>query len=966
MEPSPNEQSQASPATSSSHTSSTTPRHVKEGDEEADTLFMPLKSRPTGDFANISNARRNTLDGDFATLGEDERRELTRIATTLTHHQSNTVRESTGSDGAVECNPVLNPESDQFDLAKWLQHFVQQFRDQGHMVRKAGIAFRNLGVSGTGEALQLQSTVGDYLTSPLRPGELLSFRAKAPKQILHKFNGLVKSGELLIVLGRPGSECSTLLKSMCGELHGLELYQDADINYNGIPQNVMMKEFKGEAIYNQEVDKHFPHLTVGQTLEFAASCRTPSHRIHGMSREEFCQYAAKVVMTVGNDFIRGVSGGERKRVSIAEVIVAGAPLFAWDNRQVSIHDTMEVANAVAIYQASQSIYDLFDKARVLRPRKGMEERVPRTPEEFEEYWRRSTEFKALQTELEQHQEEFPVDDSGANAQEFRKQKQLVQSKHTRPGSPYLISVPMQVRLNTRRGFQRIWNDKSATLAAVLSQIVIALVVGSIYYGQVNATANLASKGAVLFTAVLINALAAISEIASLYRYNQREIVEKHKSYAFYHPATEAIAGIITDIPIKFITSVAFNLVLYFLSGLRREAGPFFLYFLISYMATFIMAAVFRTMAAITKTVSQAMSLAGFLVLALVIYTGFVVAVPQMHDWFSWIRWINPLFYAFEILIANEFHGREFICSTIIPSYSPNAGNSWICSAVGAIAGRHTVNGDSYIAASFEYHYSHVWRNFGILMAFLIELMGTYFLATELNSATQGKAEALVFLRGRVPAYLKKGVRGAVSDEEMIHGAKERSQTESGALAAMPPQTDTFVWKDIVYDIEIKGEPRRLLDHISGWVKPGTLTALMGSSGAGKTTLLDALAQRTSIGVITGDMLASGHLHLETSTVRESLQFSALLRQPKHVSKEEKFTYVEDIIDMLNLINEADKDGAHLLDDLLQPAEPLALLHFSGLPPPAEDILGLAVALAAGLDDDKRVLSPPGARADVLP
>ncbi|KAH7110799.1 ABC-2 type transporter [Dactylonectria estremocensis] len=932
MEPSPNEQSQASPATSSSHTSSTTPRHVKEGDEEADTLFMLLKSH-----------------GDFATLGEDERRELTRIATTLTHHQSNAARESTGSDGAVECNPALNPESDQFDLAKWLQHFVQQFRDQGHMIRRAGIAFRNLGVSGTGEALQLQSTVGDYLTSPLRPGELLSFRAKAPKQILHNFNGLVKSGELLIVLGRPGSGCSTLLKSMCGELHGLELYQDADINYNGIPQNVMMKEFKGEAIYNQEVDKHFPHLTVGQTLEFAASCRTPSHRIHGMSREEFCQYAAKVVMTVcglshtyntkvGNDFIRGVSGGERKRVSIAEMIVAGAPLFAWDNSTRGLDsanalkfvqtlrfacDTMEVANAVAIYQASQSIYDLFDKATVLKSSKGLferqgwespsrqttgdfltsitnpDERQPRKGME-ERHWRRSPEFKALQTELEQHQEEFPVDDSGANAQEFRKQKQLAQSKHTRPGSPYLISVPMQ----------RIWNDKSATLAAVLSQIVIALVVGSIYYGQVNATANLASKGAVLFMAVLINALSAISEIASLY--NQREIVEKHKSYAFYHPATEAIAGIITDIPIKFITSVAFNLVLYFLSGLRREAGPFFVYFLISYMATFIMAA----------TVSQAVSLAGVLVLALVIYTGFVVAVPQMHDWFSWIRWINPLFYAFEILIANEFHGREFICSTIIPSYSPNAGNSWICSAVGAIAGRHTVNGDSYIAASFEYHYSHVWRNFGILMAFLIALMGIYFLATELNSATQGTAEALVFLRGRVPAHLKKGARGAVSDEEMMQGAKERSQTESGALAAMPPQTDTFVWKDIVYDIELKGEPRRLLDHISGWVKPGTLTALMGSSGAGKTTLLDALAQRTSIGVITGDMLASGcpldasfqrktgyvqqqDLHLETSTVRESLQFSALLRQPKHVSKEEKFKYVEDIIDMLNIRGFAD-------------------------------------------------------------
>ena len=61
----------------------------------------------------------------------------------------------------------------------------------------------------------------------------------------------------------------------------------------------------------------------------------------------------------------------------------------------------------------------------------------------------------------------------------------------------------------------------------------------------------------------------------------------------------------------------------------------------------------------------------------------------------------------------------------------------------------------------------------------------------------------------------------------------------------------------MYDIQIKGEERRLLDNVSGWVKPGTLTALMGVSGAGKTTLLDVLAQRTTMGVITGDMLVNG-------------------------------------------------------------------------------------------------------------
>lgn len=79
---------------------------------------------------------------------------------------------------------------------------------------------------------------------------------------------------------------------------------------------------------------------------------------------------------------------------------------------------------------------------------------------------------------------------------------------------------------------------------------------------------------------------------------------------------------------------------------------------------------------------------------------------------------------------------------------------------------------------------------------------------------------------------------------------------------MKPSFDFNATKKLIYihliDIKIKGEPRQLLDHVDGWVKPGTLTALMGVSGAGKTTLLDVLASRVTMGVITGEMLVNGH------------------------------------------------------------------------------------------------------------
>ena len=86
----------------------------------------------------------------------------------------------------------------------------------------------------------------------------------------------------------------------------------------------MVKEYRGEVAYNQEVDIHFPHLTVGETLEFAGYARAPQQRGQGMSRDEYVKTVIQVIMAVfglshtyntkvGNDFVRGVSG-ERKRV----------------------------------------------------------------------------------------------------------------------------------------------------------------------------------------------------------------------------------------------------------------------------------------------------------------------------------------------------------------------------------------------------------------------------------------------------------------------------------------------------------------------------------------------------------------------------------------------------------------------------------------------------------------------------
>lgn len=199
-------------------------------------------------------------------------------------------------------------------------------------------------------------------------------------------------------------------------------------------------------------------------------------------------------------------------------------------------------------------------------------------------------------------------------------------------------------------------------------------------------------------------------------------------------------------------------------------------------------------------------------------------------------------------------------------------------------------------------------------------------ATEFIAPVSEGGDVILFRRGHVPkavaSAVKKGGDADLENQNVAvpeHEPRSEGEAKEGddRMGAIAKSTDIFTWRNLKYDINIKGEKRRLLADVQGYVKPGTLTALMGESGAGKTTLLNVLAQRVDTGVVTGDMLVNGapldhsfqrktgyvqqqDVHLGTSTVRESLRFSAMLRQPKTVSKEEKYAYVEEVIKLLEM------------------------------------------------------------------
>ncbi|KAK1762467.1 putative abc transporter cdr4 protein [Phialemonium atrogriseum] len=898
--------------------------------------------------------------------------------------------------GSDDPGSPLNPRGEKFNARAWAKALANVTNEHGAGFRRAGICFRDLGVFGYGTETDYQKDVGNIWMEIASLPRKLGSKSGGQRRIdiLRDFDGVVESGEMLVVLGPPGSGCSTFLKTVAGETNGMYVDDRAYFNYQGLTGHELHAHHKGDAIYTAEVDVHFPMLSVGDTLTFASRARRPRALPPGIGSAEYCDHFRDVVMAmygishtvntrVGNEYVRGVSGGERKRVTIAEATLSSAPLQCWDNstrgldsaNAVEFCKTLRLQSdlfgqtcAVSIYQAPQSAYDLFDKvlliyegrqvffgradkardyfvalgfecpARQTTPdfltsmtapservvRAGWEDRVPRTPDEFAARWRQSGEYAELRAQIERYAAAHALD--GPEAAAFRAQKKSVQSKGQRLASPFILTYSQQVRLCLWRGWRRLLGDPAMTLFALIANSIMALIISSLFYDLQPTTASFYSRGAVLFIAILSNAFSSALEI--LTQYAQRPIVEKHARYAFYHPSAESFSSILVDMPYKVANAVCYNLIIYFMTNLNREPGAFFFFLFTSFLMVLAMSGIFRSI------LSQAMVPASLLILALVIFTGFVIPVDYMLGWCRWINYLDPVAYGFEALMINEYHNREFTCVSFVPSgtvdgYQNATADHRACSAVGAVPGRATVNGDAYINSLYKYYHGHKWRNVGILIGFALFFHLVYLVATEYISAKKSKGEILVFRRGFVTpsAPTAKGegdVEASLSGPLPVakNGSGETSGSEGEGAGAIDSSTSVFHWKDVCYDIKIKGEPRRILDQVDGWVKPGTLTALMGVSGAGKTTLLDCLADRVSMGVITGEMLVDGKvrdqsfqrrtgyvqqqdLHLETSTVREALEFSALLRQPAGVPRAKKLAYVDEVIKMLDMREYAD-------------------------------------------------------------
>ena len=463
--------------------------------------------------------------------------------------------------------------------------------------------------------------------------------------------------------------------------------------------------------------------------------------------------------------------------------------------------------------------------RVIRP--GWENKTPRSPDEFAKAWKESRHRARLLEELQDYDHAHPF--HGEDYEKFSATRRMDQAESQRKKSPFTLSYMQQLSLNMWRGFVLLRTDPSLTITMLVTNFFEALMISSIFYNLSQTTDSFNKRGLLLFFVILMNAFGSILEIMTLYA--KRKIIEKQSRYAQYHPSAEALASMVVDLPYKIINAILMNTVLYFMGNLRREPGPYFFFLLISFTTTLVMSMLFRLIGSTTKSIAQALAPASIILLALVLYTGFAIPPQYMRSWIGWSRWVNPIYYSLEAAMLNEFVGRDFPCSSFVPQgpgYESGPPSGRACSVQGSLPGQDSVSGAAYLTAAFEYNNAHRWRNFGILVAFMIVYMALHLLATEYIASERSKGEVLVFTRNGRHAYQHRQQQKDTSDVEggQVAKVQQGAISTDEEVAEVEEQTSTFHWKNVCYDIKVKGTPRRILDHIDGWVKPGTLTALM--------------------------------------------------------------------------------------------------------------------------------------------
>ena len=881
-------------------------------------------------------------------------------------------------------------------------------RTDRNLTNGKGILYEHLNVKGIAASAVFVKTLPDVILGTFgfdlyrllcRCVPSLSFggNGRKTRTLIHDFTGVVKEGEMLLVLGRPGAGCSTFLKALANNRKNFAEVT-GDVIYGSTTAREQKDFYRGEVIYSPEYDTHLPELNVWQTLKFATMNKTERQerretssvldammRVLGISHTKYTN--------VGNELLPGVSGGERKRISIAETLLTKGTVLCLDNstkgldastaldfaRSIRTITTLTKKTTVmSLYQAGEEIFKLGDKVILIDDgrcifhgpiedarqyfvdlgfycpraqttadfltsctdpstrifREGFASKTPKSSEELEGAFKNSEYYYMSLREVETYKQSLKstkvshTEGVKKNAQNYKSHRTYFKKSH------YTLNFFQEIQNCLHREYWLLLADKAGLYTKTFVIVSIGFVIGSLFYGQSLNSSGAFSRGSALFMSILFLSWLQLGELMKAV--SGRDVIARQHGYALYRPSAVTLARVILSSAVILPQVLLFAIIVYFMSNLTIDVSKFWIYYLFIYVTTLSMTSLYWMFASLSTTIDDAFRFSGVALNLLIIFGGFVIPRPQLirdYIWFGWIHYVNPLAYAFEAVEVNEFAGRNITCdsSQLVPKQVANAPPidpaHQACSLTGSPVDSTNIPGSRYLEINFDFDRGHLWRNLGVIVAFTVIFISTTALASVIFNFAREGGGALVFVRNKWSAgALKRKIKPQIGDEEA--GQVEESSMSSRqtdvddvsqqkAFAKISNHQQVFTWEDVCYSLPHTGGPMQLLRNIDGYCKPGVMIALMGTSGAGKTTLLRTLSQRHALGVVSGTILVDGQpldstfqrstgvceqmdFHDDTATIREALEFSALLRQSGNITRTEKIAYVDNVVNILEL------------------------------------------------------------------
>uniref|UniRef100_A0ACD5TRZ8 Uncharacterized protein n=1 Tax=Avena sativa TaxID=4498 RepID=A0ACD5TRZ8_AVESA len=526
-------------------------------------------------------------------------------------------------------------------------------------------------------------------------------RGDMARFLLSNLSGEAKPGRLLALMGPSGSGKTTLLNVLAGQLsESPSLHLSGYLYVNGQP----MSEGGYKSAYVRQEDIFFSQLTVRETLSLAAELQLPDT----MSPERKEKYVTDLLFRlglvnssdsiVGDAKVRGISGGEKKRLSLAceliaspSVIFADEPTTGLDAFQAekvmeTLRQLAEDGHTVicSIHQPRGSVYSKFDDIVLLSEG----EVVYMGPAKEEPL----TYFASLGYQCPDHENpaEFLADlistdySSAESVQSSQKRienlvdefaNKVLITEFNSPvaqleGSEFSAKLAPKSTRKQRRGwwrqfrllFKRAWmqafRDGPTNKVRARMSVASAIIFGSVFWRMGKTQTSIQDRMGLLQVAAINTAMAALTKTVGVFP-KERAIVDRERAKGSYALGPYLSSKLLAEIPIGAAFPLIFGSILYPMAKLHPTFSRFAKFCGIVTVESFAASAMGLTVGAIAPTTEAAMALGPSLMTVFIVFGGYYVNADNTPIIFRWIPKASLIRWAFQGLSINEFKGLQF-------------------------------------------------------------------------------------------------------------------------------------------------------------------------------------------------------------------------------------------------------------------------------------------------------------------